>query len=147
MQVIREIVRIKQIVEERDIPVLADVVNSPDKAYKIANFFIGDEDREVLLVIGLNTKNYVNCVHRCHIGAVDSTIIHPREIFKALILNNCSHFIVAHNHPSGELTPSIEDRNFTNRILEASVIMGINLLDSIIVNQNNYFSFKERGYI
>jgi DNA repair protein RadC len=146
MEVIKEVVRIKQVVEERS-GVVAEHIRSPESAYKIAIHFIGDEDREVFFVIGLNNKNQVNCVNRCHVGSINASIVHPREVFKVLILNNCASFVIAHNHPSYELTPSNEDRQVTERIAECGKMLGIELIDHLIVNENSYYSFKEKGLL
>ena len=78
------------------------------------------------------------------IGLVNQTQVHPREIFADVISERASAVIVAHNHPSGDLTPSAEDAKLTRRIKEASKILGINLLDHIIFNAKGYYSFEEK---
>ncbi|MEU2237709.1 JAB domain-containing protein, partial [Streptomyces vietnamensis] len=98
LEMVQEIVRIKQVVTEGEIA--RKVITSPDVAAAIATEYIGDEDREVFLVMVLNTKNEVNAVHRCHVGSINASIVHPREVFKAAILNNGTSIVVAHNHPS-----------------------------------------------
>ena len=69
--------------------------------------------------------------------------MHPREIFKTAILSNSNQIMLAHNHPSGISAPSNEDKAMTNRIKDAGVILGIELIDHIIIGSNEYFSFKE----
>src|SRR5690606_9539188 len=118
-----------------------------EEAFEIAYRFIGDEDREVFLVVGLNTKNQINSVHRCHIGSVNASIAHPREIYKSLILNNCSSYMVFHLHPSGDITPSTEDISVTRRLKETGQLMGIELLDHIILGGRKFVSLKEKGYV
>lgn len=145
MEVIKEIVRIKQIVEERDIRQLQININSPLTAKEIATHFIGDDDREVFLVMCLNTKNQVNAVHRASIGAISSAIVHPREVFKVAFYNNANTILLAHNHPSGDVTPSSEDVEVTKLLVESGKILGIEVLDHIIVSPNRYYSFKEQG--
>ncbi|ATP79342.1 TPA_asm: DNA repair protein RadC [Listeria monocytogenes] len=96
----------------------------------------------------LNTKNNVVAVHRCHVGSLNSSIVHPREVFKSAILNNVASVILAHQHPSGDIKPSMEDINVTKRLVEAGKLLGIEVLDHLIVNSDNSFtSLKERGYI
>ncbi len=96
----------------------------------------------------LNTKNNVVAVHRCHVGALNASLVHPREVFKSAILNNAASVIVAHQHPSGDITPSMEDINVTKRLVEAGKLLGIEVLDHLVVNSDNSFtSLKERGYI
>ncbi|ABO68782.1 JAB domain-containing protein [Geobacillus thermodenitrificans] len=95
----------------------------------------------------LNTKNEVVAVHRCHIGSLNASIVHPREVFKAAILNNAASIIVAHQHPSGDVTPSKEDVEMTKRLAEAGRILGIEVLDHLVINYKaEYTSLKERGF-
>lgn len=93
-------------------------------------------------------ENNVVAVHRCHVGSLNSSIVHPREVFKSAILNNVASVILAHQHPSGDIKPSMEDINVTKRLVEAGKLLGIEVLDHLIVNSDNSFtSLKERGYI
>ena len=91
----------------------------------------------------------INAVHRCHVGSLNASVVHPREVFKSCILNNGASLIVAHQHPSGDPTPSREDLEVTKRLKEAGNILGIELLDHIIIggNSNKSKSLKEQGYI
>ncbi|WP_085520899.1 JAB domain-containing protein [Tuberibacillus sp. Marseille-P3662] len=147
MESIYEIQRIKQVIQEIE-GGEQYIVRSPNDAAKIAARFIGDEDREVAFVMCLNTKNRVVAVHRCHVGALNESLMHPREIFKAAILNNAASIIISHQHPSQDITPSPEDIEVTKRIRDAGNIMGIGLLDHVIVNAATEFtSLKERGYV
>lgn len=79
---------------------------------------------------------------------MNSSIVHPREVFKLAILGNSASIILFHNHPSGDTTPSKEDINITERIKEAGKIIGIELIDHIILgDENKYTSLKEKGII
>lgn len=84
-----------------------------------------------------------------HTGTVSESIVHPREVFGAAILGNCSGIIIAHNHPSGTLTPSRQDLETTMRPVDAGKIIGIPIIDHIIIgfNSANYYSLKEEGHI
>ena len=94
----------------------------------------------------LNTKNNVVAVHRCHVGSLNSSIVHPREVFKSAILNNAASVIVAHQHPSDDITPSKEDINVTRRLVDAGKLLGIEVLDHLVVNNESKFtSLKEKG--
>ncbi len=147
MEKVMEIQRIKQVITEVE-GMEPQIIRSPEDAAQIAAKFIGDDDREVFFVMCLNTKNRVVAVYRCHVGALSASIIHPREVFKAAILNNSASIVVAHQHPSQEVTPSREDIDVTKRLVEAGKILGIEVLDHVIVNGNaGYTSFKYRGYI
>lgn len=87
-------------------------------------------------------------MHRCHVGSLNSAIIHPSEVFKSAILNNAASIIVVNQHPSGDTKPSLEDINVTRRLVEAGKLLGIEVLDHLVVNNNNNFtSLKEKGYI
>ncbi|UOR11012.1 JAB domain-containing protein [Halobacillus amylolyticus] len=148
MEPIYKIVRIKQVVREAELSNV-DVIRSPEDGADIVHQLIGDDDREVFLVICLSTKNGVIAVHRARVGAVNASIAHPREIFKSAILNNAESIIIAHNHPSSDPSPSPEDIQVTKRMLEAGKIVGIEVLDSLIVdsNSNKHVSLKEKCYI
>ena len=78
-------------------------------------------------------------------GSLNSSIVHPREIFKRAVLQNAASIIICHNHPSGDPTPSQEDINTTKRIYDAGKILGIELLDHVIIGDNKYTSLKEKG--
>ncbi|MBM0845350.1 DNA repair protein RadC [Staphylococcus saprophyticus] len=146
METILEIVRIEQIICEAEEGVNY-MIKSPEDGAEIASRFIGRDDREVFFVMCLNTKNHVVAVHRCHIGSSNASIVHPREVFKSAILNNAASVIVAHQHPSGDITPSMEDINVTKRLVEAGKLLGIEMLDHLVVNNEGKFtSLKERGH-
>lgn len=147
METIYEIQRIKQVIT--DVEGIGDnIVRSPQDAADIAAKFIGDDDREVFFVMCLNTKNCVVAVHRCHVGALSSSIVHPREVMKSAILNNAASIIVSHQHPSQNTSPSREDIEVTKRLMEAGKILGIELLDHVIINaQAQYTSLKDKGYL
>lgn len=147
MEKVVEVVRIKQIVEERVEDYLKHSIKSPKDAAQIVMKEIGDEDREVFLVLVLNAKNQVNAIHRCHVGSINASIVHPREVMKVAILNNGASIIVGHNHPSQKLEASTEDIDVTKRLVEAGQIMGIEILDHVIVSENDFISLKEKGYL
>lgn len=147
METIFEVVRIKQVLKDVEVQKTM-VVRSPMDAAEIAASFIGDEDREVFLVMCLNSKNQVNAVHRCHVGSINSSIVHPREVFKSAILNNSASIIVAHNHPSQDVIASREDIEVTRRLVKCGEMMGIEVLDHLVVNEKaKFFSMKEKGHM
>ncbi|MFJ8450684.1 JAB domain-containing protein [Aerococcus viridans] len=137
----------EQIIREAD-EGIDYIIRSPEDGAKIASRFIGRDDRELFFVMCLNTKNNVVAVHRCHVGSLNSSIVHPREVFKSAILNNAASVIVGHQHPSGDTKPSMEDIKVTKRLVEGEKLLGIEVLDHLVVNNDNSFtSLKERGYI
>src|SRR5699024_8010602 len=147
METILEVVRIEQIIREAEEGVNY-IIRSPEDGAKIASRFIGRDDREVFFVMCLNTNNIVIAVYRCNFGSLNSSLVHPSEVIKSAILNNASSVIVAHQQPSGDITPSMEDINVTKRLVEAGKLLGIEVLDHLVVNSDNSFtSLKEKGYI
>lgn len=143
-----EVVRIKQEIREENIPFALHTIISPEDAVKLAASYIADEDREIVLVMMLDTKNKVIGLHKAHIGSLNASVVHPREIFKCAILNNAASIIVSHQHPSGDPTESKQDIEMTKRLLECGLILGIPLLDHVIVSYTGkYVSLKEKGYI
>ena len=104
-----------------------------------------DEPAEVFAILCLTTKHRVIAYHEVSRGALDSTVVHPREVFKAALLANSAAIIAAHNHPSGDPTPSPDDADLTKRLAAAGELLGIPLLDHIVIGDGRYFSFKEAG--
>jgi len=107
---------------------------------------IGGLFQENVVAIYLNTKNEIIKKETIFIGTLNSSVAHPREIFKHAVRYSAARIIVGHNHPSGNPEPSEADHQFTNRIIQAGEIIGIELLDHIIVGENSYISLKEQGY-
>ncbi len=121
-------------------------INNPQDAARLAEEFIADSDREQVIAICLDVKHQPTSIAIISVGTVHSSLVHPREVLKQAILSNASAIILAHNHPSGDLTPSKPDIDMTKRLSEATEIMGIDLLDHIIVGDGRrYASFREQG--
>ncbi|WP_440697292.1 RadC family protein [Bacillus subtilis] len=122
-------------------------VRSPEDGYKLLKLFLEDKDREYFIVVSLDTKNQAVSINVCHIGSLNASTVHPREVMKTAILSNAASIIVGHNHPSGKPEPSGEDIDVTKRLVEAGKIIGIDVIDHIIVGDETYTSLKEKGYI
>lgn len=122
-------------------------VKSPEDGYQLMKWLLKDKDREHFIVVSLDTKNQPVSINVCHIGSLNASIVHPREVMKSAILSNAASVIVGHNHPSGKVEPSKEDIEVTKRIVEAGKIIGINVLDHIIVGDETFTSLKEKGII
>ena len=120
-------------------------IRCAEDAAQILWKYIGDADREMFVILVLSTKHYVNGIHTASIGSLDASIVHPREVFKVAILGNASAIICAHNHPSGDPTPSPEDEAVTTRLIAAGKILGIDVLDHIVLGDEKFMSLKERG--
>jgi DNA repair protein RadC len=116
--------------------------STPSDIYKLLRKY-GFKQKEYFIVVLLNGAHHVIKEVVVSIGIANRTIVHPREVFHEAVLHCATDIIVAHNHPSGSLEPSVEDRAITDRLNKASEIMGITLLDHLIIGRNSYFSFVE----
>ncbi len=103
-----------------------------------------DRDKEHFWAIGLDTKLNVKYFEVVTIGTLDASLVHPREVFRFAIMQGVSSLVIGHNHPSGDITPSNEDRNVTRSLVKAGKILGIRIHDHLIIGLNgNRFSFAE----
>lgn len=141
-----DVVSIKM-VKESSVKYESRTISNPSDIYLLVKGFLEGFDREKLLVICLNTKNQPINISTVSIGTLNTSLVHPREVFKTAILSNSSKIALAHNHPSGDITPSKEDEFVTKRIQQAGVILGIELIDHLIVVDDEYYSFKENGFL
>ncbi|ODV53735.1 MULTISPECIES: JAB domain-containing protein [Lysinibacillus] len=121
-------------------------VRSPQDSYELFRDYIGEVDREHFVVACLDTKNQPTNISTVHIGSLNTSIVHPREVMKTAILSNAASIICCHPHPSGDPTPSPEDIDVTERLAEVGKIVGIELLDHIIIGDGKFISLKEKGY-
>lgn len=103
-------------------------------------------DREQFLVCGLDAKHRIIGINVVSIGSLTLSIVHPREVFKPLILMNAAAFLCAHNHPSSDPTPSQEDRLLTQRLRQGAELLGITLLDHLVLGEDRHFSFADHGW-
>ncbi|QSX04798.1 DNA repair protein RadC [Sedimentibacter sp. zth1] len=136
-----------KLVKEKSISYLPRVISCPSDVASLFSKFIADSDREQFMLCCLNTKNQPTDISIISTGCLDSTVVHPREVFKVAILSNSASIIIAHNHPSGDTEPSKEDKCITNRINEVAKILGIRLIDHIIIGDCSYLSFKEHDIL
>ena len=103
--------------------------------------------QEHFVVLFLNVKNQILHKQTIFIGSLNASIVHPREIFREAVKRSAASIICAHNHPSGNPTPSTEDIDVTKRLYEAGLLMGIELLDHVIIGDHQFISLKEKGYM
>lgn len=104
-----------------------------------------DRKQEHFLCASINGANEILNIRVISIGLIDRTPVHPREVFADALTDRASAVIVAHNHPAGSLEPSVADEDVTAQLKAAGLVVGIALLDHIIFNRNDYFSFLEAG--
>jgi len=102
-----------------------------------------NQDREFFIVIGLDNKNKPVYREIANIGTINSTLVSATTTFRKAVLMNCNSIIIAHNHPSGDVAPSKEDKQVYEELKKAGDILKIKVLDSIIIGINNYYSFNE----
>lgn len=122
-------------------------IKSPSDVHNLLKERMRYYDREHFKVIFLNTKHQVMGVETVSVGSLDASLVHPRELFKNSIKRSAAALILAHNHPSGDPSPSSEDITITRRLVEAGKIIGIQILDHIIIGDSGYVSLKEHGAI
>lgn len=133
MELIREIDNSTKITSYKD------VVNYLDE--------FKNQDREMLIVLGLDTRNKPVYREIVSVGTLNSTLIHPREVFKKAIIMSCNSIVVAHNHPSGDPEPSDDDKEITRQLKQAGEILDIKLLDHVIIGKDEPFSFNEEHFL
>ena len=120
-------------------------INRPEDAYAILAPMIAKEKQEVYTVITLNTANEVINTHAVTKGLLDSSQVHPREVFHRAIGDLAASIITAHNHPAGTLKPSELDIQSHRRLMQASNIIGIPIRDNLIISTKGYTSFMDEG--
>lgn len=122
-------------------------ITSPEDIAEILIPMLRDENKEQFIIICLNTANKIIRKEIISVGNLNSSIVHPREVFKVAVENNAASIILVHNHPSGNPEPSNEDISITKKLVEAGKMMEIPVYDHIIIAGNNYTSFVERRLI
>lgn len=120
-------------------------VKSPEDVVKSVKSHLKGKKKEHFMVLSLDTRNHLIKTHPISIGSLDSSIVHPREVFKEAISDSAASVIFAHNHPSGDPSPSEDDIKLTKRLVEVGEILGIEVLDHIIVCDRDHLSMKARN--
>jgi len=124
-----------------------DVINSPQQLVSWLRLKFGWETQEQFIVVFLNVKNAIAHYEVVAKGGLDSTFVHPREVFKQAIKLSCAKIICVHNHPSGDVQASKADIDVTKALLQAAKLLRIELLDHLIISDRAYFSFKDNGLL
>lgn len=141
-----DIVQCKLVKEAPSIRYAPRFISSPDDAHGLVKLLLADADREMMVLVCLDRKGQPTHMQTVSIGTLSSSLVHPREVYKAAILSNSGSIILAHNHPSGDPTPSRQDIEVTNRMKEAGELLGIELMDHIIIGHDDrYVSLKSTG--
>jgi DNA repair protein RadC len=124
-------------------------ITSPEDVKKVIAKELATYDREVFAVLNLKTNGQPITLNISSVGTLDASVVSPREVFKSTILSNSAAFVAIHNHPSGSLNPSQEDKDVTKRLLSCSELLGVKMLDHIIVagETGDIYSFKSEGLL
>ncbi len=135
-----------ELVRDRELFSRVAVCRLPSDAAALASELIGSLDREHFISILLNTRNRIISVDTVGSGSLNGCLVHPREVFRLAIVKSAATIITAHNHPSGDPSPSSEDRALVRRLVEAGKVLGIDHLDHVIVTPGagDWWSFRER---
>ena len=131
-------------VKEQNLPYGKRQLNTTQEVVEFSGQILEDADREYVLVLSVDTKCAPVGIEVASIGTLNQALIEPREIFKHAILSNALGIFIIHNHPSGDVTPSTENRLVTERLENAGKILGIKVLDHIILGEyGKFYSLEE----
>jgi DNA repair protein RadC len=122
------------------------VARPEDAAALVIPFLIG-RDREHCLLVTLDVKHRLIGVQTVSVGTADHTFMAPREVFRDALLAGASAVFVAHNHPSGDSTPSADDRQITRRLAQAGAVLGVDLLDHLVIGDPEWVSLARLGVL
>lgn len=128
-------------------PLDRKVIRTPDDVVALLMPRFRYEARENFLAVLLSTKNHVLKTPVISVGSLNASIVHPRELFREAINASAASVILAHNHPSGDPSPSSEDVELTRKLVEAGQLLDIPVLDHVVLGDGKYVSFKEKGIL
>ena len=134
-----------QLIREKRMP--PTKIQSSDDAATYIREQISDYDREAFVVLSLSTRHSINAASIVHIGSATESVVDTSDILRVALYSNARCIIIAHNHPSGESSPSAEDRAVTKKVKEAAALLNVTLLDHIIIGANEYYSFADSGLL
>ena len=121
-------------------------LTGPEKVHALFKH-LEDETKEKLIAIAVDTKHKLICYELVALGSLNSVYLRPAEVLRVGVLVNAFALIVVHNHPSGDPSPSENDKSFTQRLNRSCKDMGIELLDHVIIGSDTFFSFAEKGLL
>jgi len=122
-------------------------VVTPEDCFNLLGNEMKSLKQEHFVVLSLDVKQKLIAKDTIFIGAVDASIVHPREVFRMAVKRMAATIICVHNHPSGDVEPSLPDVMMTKQLMEASIVMGIPLLDHVIIGGNDYSSLRAHGHM
>ena len=106
-----------------------------------------DADKEHFILLAMNNKNRVNGFKVVSTGSLTSSLVHPREVWRSALHLCAAAVVFVHNHPSGDSAPSPEDQEITRRLKETGEVLGIRVLDHVVLGNDRFFSFSDRGLL
>jgi DNA repair protein RadC len=132
-----------------DEPAVRDRVDTPELAAAVARRLIPDDGREHFVVLFLDSQNRLTGHHPVSTGSLSASIVHPREVLGPAIREGAVHLVVAHNHPSGDPTPSKEDVHITRQLAEGARLLGLRLHDHVVIGSGSqtFTSLSARGVL
>lgn len=122
-------------------------VTSPEEAVALVAPLLSGRDREHCLLVTLDVKHRLLEVATVSVGTVDHTFMAPREVYRDALLVGASAIFLAHNHPSGDPTPSADDRALTRRLAQAGSTLGVDLLDHLVIGDPEWVSLAQLGVL
>ncbi|RMG66634.1 MAG: JAB domain-containing protein [Calditrichaeota bacterium] len=122
-------------------------ITGPEDVFRRFEPLLAHLKKEVFMILVLNSANVLMREIKISEGILNSSLVHPREVFKQAILESAASIILMHNHPSGEVQPSQEDKAITRRLVESGRLLDIPVLDHLIIGQGRFFSFRDAGLI
>jgi DNA repair protein RadC len=123
------------------------VIRDAQDAYLLLKSHLADQKQEVMVALLKDIKKQLICIETIAVGTLSEILVHPREVFYPAVRHKAYSFVIAHNHPSGDPSPSQADIDLTCLLLHSSKVMGIPLDDHLVLGSSSYISFKERGLL
>ncbi|MEW6545091.1 MAG: JAB domain-containing protein [Nitrospirota bacterium] len=126
---------------------IAERVKTSEDFHRLMAGHFSGLDREHMKIVAINAKNEIIGMHTVAIGTLTRSLVHPREVWKAALLMNPAGIILAHNHPSGDPTPSKEDLALTARMVACGQLLGVQIMDHIVFVERGYWSMADHGQL
>ena len=122
-------------------------IRGPGDVQRLLRERVQQLDQEAFYIVALDSQSQVRAVHEVSRGILNSSLVHPREVFRAAILAGAAGIILVHNHPSGDPTPSADDRAVTRQMVDAGRLLDVPVYDHVILAGERYVSFAEAGLL
>jgi DNA repair protein RadC len=140
---------VSYIVARESVPAHREKLDGPELVAALARRVIPDDDREHFYALLLDSQNRLLAAHHVSTGSLSASIVHPREVLGPAIREGAAHLVLAHNHPSGDPTPSREDISLTRQLAEGARLLGLKVHDHVIVGSgtDSFVSLAQRGLL